>query len=513
MKIDYAKRAVFAKPGKETDSLSYWCSWHTQNIVAKIDCMKKYSKEEASLMLLGENGSTLARSMLNEELCFGEDGYAYQYESVRGDLYFLMDDGWDVDYNTRDEELSKFGSLIMNEERFPSIKGLSPAQRLKVINEKLKSLGWKGLGIWVASQRCGEDFREPLGEKDIAYWRERILWCKEAEVTYWKVDWGVCAGKSAFRRMLTELGQELYPALVIEHATCMCPLNTYDHPDPESRGRYMSMERVVENAKKLMAFSEVYRSYDVLNALCVPTTLDRVGSLLQWSGAIVNGEDECYINAALGCACGIMRSHYCQETAIEVGDDRGFRLQEVTAALRWQRVTPAFAGGTIAFSDEILFDNRVYQKCDSWCDRADGKEFVQGAPAITARNLATDSIRVEAKVKPYVAASLHPNGAYAVGIFPRVIDGYHHYPKASVHCDIPEGVDTLGCFGVNCDVYLHMPTVPQKVLVQSLIGDEMVDCTDQLLFDTTVCITAAEAEALFHATDKTAPALLVHLEF
>ncbi len=29
-------------PSKNPNSLSYWCSWHTRNTVAKIDCMEKY---------------------------------------------------------------------------------------------------------------------------------------------------------------------------------------------------------------------------------------------------------------------------------------------------------------------------------------------------------------------------------------------------------------------------------------------------------------------------------------
>ncbi len=501
-------------PSRNETSLSYWCSWHTQNIVAKIDCMEKYPPEEAQRRVQGGDGARLARTMLNEELVFGENGYAHQYPEVRCDLYFLMDDGWDVDYGIHpDSNYSRFGSLMMSEERFPSTKGQSPAWRMKIINEKLKALGWKGLGIWIAAQRAADDYTEPLGEEDKAYWTERILWSLEAGVTYWKVDWGVHAGNSAFRRMLTELGRELYPALVIEHATCMGPVNAFNHPNADVRGRYMGEAHVAANAKEVMSFSDVFRSYDVLNALCVPTTLDRVGTLLAWSGAIVNGEDECYINAVLGCSCGVMRSQYCQKAISEVGDDRGFRLQEVTAALRWQRLAPAFSGGKIAHSDEVLFDNRMYQNGDSWWNAADGSEIIQGAPAVITRNLDVRSIRVEGEVKPYVAASLNPNGAYSVGVFPRVIDGYHHYPASLLHCEIPSGVTTVGVFGQNCDMHLHLSEIPVRVLVQSLIGDDVTDCTNRFVSGNTVILTAEDMNTLFATDDKTAPALLVRFEF
>jgi len=41
-----------------------------------------------------------------------------------------------VDYGINpDKNAERFGSLIMSEQRFPSVKGCSPAQQLKVINE------------------------------------------------------------------------------------------------------------------------------------------------------------------------------------------------------------------------------------------------------------------------------------------------------------------------------------------------------------------------------------------
>ena len=498
-------------PDKSEKSLSYWCSWHTQNIVAVKDCSAKFPPEIAAAMKQGDAGAQGARMMLNEELIFGEGGYAYQYEEVRNEMYFMLDDGWDVDYGINpDKHLEKFGSLIMSEERFPSVKGKTPAERLKIINQKIKSLGWKGIGIWVAAQRSAEDYEAPFGQKDLDYWRERILWSREAGVGYWKVDWGAQAGNHTFRKTLTEMGRELYPDLTIEHATCMGPLNAFDDPDPAKQGRYEGMDWVAAHAKECVAYSEVYRSYDVLNAMAVPTTLDRVASLLKWTDNYVNGEDECTINAALGCPSGVMRSHYCQAVQNESNDNRGWRLDEVTAALRWQRLAPAFAGTSVECSEEILFDNRVYREGDSWWGAVAEKNVRQGAPAVVTRNLPVSTIRVEGETKPYVAASLNPNGVYSVAVLPRVIDGICRYPDATVWCAIPAGVDTVGVFGVNCTVSLHLAEPFAKVYAQSLIGDEAFELTEGVE-ERTVTLTPALAQKVFDGKDQTAPALMLRI--
>ena len=499
-------------PSKSEQTLSYWCSWHTQNIVAMMDFADQFPADLVAAMKTGANGAMGARAMMNEELIFGSNGYAHQYADVRGDLYLMLDDGWDVDYGINpDVNKARFGSLEMSEERFPSVRGKTPAERLRIINDRVKSLGWRGIGIWVAAQRSAEDYEAPFCEKDLAYWRERILWSREAGVEYWKVDWGTLQNDHAFRKALTHLGRELYPALVIEHATCMGPLNAFHHPDPEREGRYEydGMGWIAAHTKEGVSYSEVYRSYDVLNAMAVPTTLDRLAWLLKWAVGYVNGEDECTINAALGCPCGIMRSHYCQKIQNEAGDTRGWRLDEVKAALRWQRLAPPFAGTTLECSEEILFDHRYYHAGDSWTNWVDEQEVRQGAPAVIARNLPVTSIWVEAETKPFVAASLNPNGAYTVAALPRMV-GEWQCPEAVVRCEIPTGVDTIGLFGGNCDFVLRLSATPSKVYVQSLIGDEAFELTEGL-DGHTVTITADFAKQAFGGSDLTAPALMLKI--
>lgn len=109
--------------------------------------------------------------------------------------------------------------------------------------------------------------------------------------------------------------------------------------------------------------------------------------------------------------------------------------------------------------------------------------------------------------------SLYPNGAYSVGVFPRVIDGYHHYPASTLYCEIPEGVTTVGVFGENCEMRLRLPETPARVLVQSLIGDEVTDRTSRLVSEDTVILSAEDMKTLFATDDRTAPALLIRIEY
>jgi hypothetical protein len=63
------------------------------------------------------------------------------------------------------------------------------------------------------------------------------------------------------------------------------------------------------------------------------------------------------------------------------------RADEVTRAVRWQRLAPAFAVGAAAtaVSDRVLVDRWRFAKGDSWATWLEGQELPQGAPAVSAR--------------------------------------------------------------------------------------------------------------------------------
>ena len=156
---------------QKSEQRSYYCTWLAQNFIAS-DAGEKRAAVRPEFT--GDQGANCARDKINEHTVFGNGGMAQI--NARADLYLVLDDGWDVPYQT-DPSVSKhsFGSLEVNEERFPFAKG-NPAERLRALNGRVKGLGWKGLGIWVAAQRCGKDYKLPFSEADEEYWRERIFW-------------------------------------------------------------------------------------------------------------------------------------------------------------------------------------------------------------------------------------------------------------------------------------------------------------------------------------------------
>lgn len=133
-------------------SPNYWCTWSTQNF-GREDEHPDYHN------YLGGVGSQFARTEMNEK---NLRRWLQQFPKIRGDLYLMLDDGWDVPYGVHpDKSRDRFGTLELDEERFPSFTG-TPAQRLKKLNDFVKESGWRGLGLWVPAQAAGSIEKDPL---------------------------------------------------------------------------------------------------------------------------------------------------------------------------------------------------------------------------------------------------------------------------------------------------------------------------------------------------------------
>ena len=290
-------------------------------------------------------------------------------------------------------------------------------------------------------------------EETYAYWKEKILMSKEAGVCYWKVDWGRLAHCEAFRKMLTDMGKALYPELIIEHAFCGAPLN-----GDVSCGkiRFADDRKCAEGALRFASFSEVFRSYDVTPALSVPTTLDRLSHLLTAESGLINCEDELYIGAVLGCSVGVMRSHLTENK----------KLDEVTAAIRWHSVAPAFSGGQLNRSEELKTDNFVFAPEDTWFSPAWNKSVSQSAPRIMARNAPLP--KVEGDDPPYILLSKNPNGVYSVGA---ISAGLKKETPPTVSFDADEP-NYIGVFGAFDKLTVSLSKTPKRVYIQSLIRGE-----------------------------------------
>ena len=101
--------------------LNYYCTWNAQNC-ARPDAVLEPSAE----VFLGADGAKKARDYLDEDSIFGSGDLAGQFAPVRDQLYFLLDDGWDVPRGTHpvnDAAIESFGSLELARDRFPSFPG------------------------------------------------------------------------------------------------------------------------------------------------------------------------------------------------------------------------------------------------------------------------------------------------------------------------------------------------------------------------------------------------------
>lgn len=472
--------------GTKVLSDNYYCTWNTQNF-GRFDAVT----ETDYTVFIGQDGAKKARHFLNEKNMFQPGGILDQYNEVKNLLYFVIDDGWDVPYGIHpNSDIDRFGSLELSEERFPSCAG-TPPQRLRKLSEMIKKDGWRGLGIWVASQAAGESYEKGFlsTEETNRYWSERLLWSKEAGVMYWKVDWGCHQFEPEWRENLCALKNKLYPDLVVEHCWCAAsPLNNVriEEGKQVTSGRFADWGEWPEKWSSIIAFSEIFRSYDVLSQFSQLSTVDRLASLLLGSPdstCILNCEDEVYIGAALGCCVGVMRSTMCKDIPVFQFDPQHVskRAKEVIRTVNWQKLAPAFAikQSLTYVSPELVSDSYKFENGETWFDDYIGKEVMQACPAVLCRGMLPE-IHYHEEEKPVIVASRNPNGAISAASLPRQVKkGHYRTPLATL---ILKGVDTsvpVGIFGYWKDVVIEYinDLNGRQIWVQDLASDTAFDIT------------------------------------
>lgn len=322
------------------------------------------------------------------------------------------------------------------------------------------------------------------------------------------MDWGTLEHDVAFRKFLTEAAAELYPELTIEHAVCCPPVNgKTEEIQNGAVGRFFDDKTIRELSKQAVAFSEVFRTYDVTPQFSVASTLDRAAYLLQFAKGYLNVEDELYLAAALGCQMGIMRSVFGK--GLDNWDDSD-RLQEADAALAWQRIAPPFAGGKVEISEEILADEWTFQKNEFWYQPINGRTIRQGAPAIIARNAPLPEVKAgKAGIKPFVVCASNPNGAYSVVVLPRTLNGKRAYVSGTVVCPLPEIPEQIALFGyADSFEFSWERGNPESVTAKSLLGGNEIKIplsgAGNRLY-----IGAELIKKIWNADDLSAPAVLL----
>lgn len=449
-------------PDIQNPTPDYYCTWQTQ--------------------LYATSGGTpkQQRDAMGERQLFSEEkpyGWAYFYEKARRDLLLVIDDSWDVPTENEDKY---FGSLILDRAKFPeSTAGdVSNAEALKSLTERVKALGWKGLGGWICAQEAPACFD---GDRE-KYWVERLKDADASGFAYWKVDWGVRANDIEFRKMLTELGRKYAPRLIIEHA--MTP--------------------------EIIPCSDVYRTYDVPAVMSIPLTMQKlaffakVGEAEKGYMGLVNCEDEVYVAAAGGFTMGSMRHAYEGEfpngqpdcSFPSIHRNLKSKMYEVIRAARWHRIAPAFGvnADDTYISEKMLSDTWHFEErqaeIEQWwfmqdmvADFIEGNILTKTAPAAISRGCELPQVTPDTDGNiPYIVASRNPNGVFSIATLGRTLGRSYYIPRCDVCVNIRDA-DTVGIFGEYKRITLNTERKSIKtVLIQDLSTDNAYDVTEDILF-------------------------------
>lgn len=462
--MELKKTDINLVPDTPNPTPDYYCTWQTQ------------------LYATCDGKPIMQRKEIGEAALFEKEkphGWAYFYPEARRDLFIVMDDSWDVPL---DGDGSYLGCLQLNPEKFPeSTKDSSSnAESLRKLTDRIKALGWKGLGGWVCCQESPKFFIDTDREE---YWKERLLDANSSGFSYWKVDWGNKGCDADFRRFLTKMGRKYAPKLIIEQAML----------------------------KWLIPDSDTYRTYDVPGIASIPMTMEKlrefsdVEAPREGNLGLINCEDEVYIGAAGGYAFGVMRHPYSGDF-MDGRPDPSFpnlhrniktKITEVTRAARWHRIAPAFAVDktetivdTEELSDTWLFIDRAAEMEAWWFgndpikDHLEGELLTKTAPARISRRCPLPSVTPDKDGNvPFVVAAQNPNGVFSIVTAGRTFGRDYYIPRCDVTAEIGDA-DTIGVFGEYKSLLLKTSlSSVSSVLMQDLASNTAYDVTEKIGFN------------------------------
>ncbi|MBR7132629.1 MAG: hypothetical protein IKD04_03770 [Clostridia bacterium] len=480
-------------PDTVNTSPDYYCTWQTQ------------------LYASNDGGPQGQRDILNENALFGRsfpNGWTDFYPDARRDLLFVMDDSWDVPYGEGPFDSKWYGSLILDAEKFPSFAGEKTENKiaLKAINEAVKQKGWRGLGGWICAQTApafkGADREE--------YWKARLLEADFSGWSYWKIDWGEDSRDIKFRKMINTLKKQFAPKLIAEQAMIT----------------------------ELVPSSDVYRTYDVPAIMSIPMTMEKLAEVLVFDAesdclALIDCEDEVYIAAALGCSMGVMR-HPMAGPLPDGRPDPSFpdlhrnlktKLDEVTRAVRWHRLAPAFAvnGSSTVISDEILTDTWQVEdqprEIEAWWKFKNGDVIEKRAPAAIVRGLPLPAVVPDSNGDiPFITAAKNPNGAVSIATLGRTVGRSFKTPKCELVLDT-EDAAVFGIFGEYKSLTLKTAKAISKshILAQDLLDNASYDITDNIIIGNGFITVSGEliykiGTMCAHSGDTSEPGLIIKIE-
>ena len=526
-----ASNLVPTEPGT---SPNYWCTWSAQSYM-----QGQGAKANDPILYQVASIDKYAALQLNEENLFGAKGWLRNfYPKIRGDLWVVLDDGWDLPVN-RDLGYRNYSKL--DPEKYPSFRGSIP-ENIITLNKRVMDCGWRGVGLWYRAYEPAVDAQRKQTFKSEAeykkvFWRERLEWSKAAGIGYWKMDGG---GDEAAWKMMTDFADEIFPGLVMEHGN-----PSKDGPFNSYPGSGQVDPAYVEAGERVIQYSEVMRLHDHSPQLGIPTMLGRLAGILDavkskpTKTGYLNCEDEVTMAAVLGGAMGVMRSPMI---GLRPGDDPDIflkgprnlkqRMDEVVRAVRWQRIAPAFGAGVMVthVDTRMLVDSYKFPVGEFWTSTEDwattyaspyacmNKVVAQEAPARVTRELPLPDVKCEGE-PPYVVAALHPNGSLSIGTLGRLNpERGCYFPEADVSLHVSRNSGKIGIFGYYKSLTLvsEKPLGEVRIWAQDLAGDGAVDITSKVLVEGNKLVFPSElikTVGLSAATpgDLSDPALVVEI--
>lgn len=438
---------------------NYLCTWDLQEKIA------------LKLNIAGENIPVKQRNALTDSMLFGENSlYHVVPKEYLGGIYFLIDDGWDVPFGTNTHKSkAPFGSLILDSEKFRGY-GDTPAERLKTLNQKVKAMGYAGLGLWISPQIPFENQNTTM-EDHRNHWCERAKWCQDAGVRYWKIDWGEHAFRRDYLEMMTECIRKNAPDLLIEHAVVHSPFGGPKTPEDD----------IAKKMANIMEISDFFRTYDVCEPFSNTITLCRTNALL------CNVKKENFIHNAKG----YVNIESSPEIAAGLGLNMGIMAYNgnVGACLNWQRLAPPMSifDADYIKSNELLTDSAFFEASPVWWFDAKGQEISSTVPAIAARGTKLPKVEADT-VKPIVLACCNnKTKAYAVSTLKRCLDVNKSFIAPAKVTVFPEDLTApIGIFGYYKTLQIEFSdAIPKnaKIYAQCLLETESQDVTENITID------------------------------
>jgi len=281
--------AVGAVPQGKRRPPSYWCTWQAQGrlMFDTAGASPEGAQRVWDEWRVNKTVQWSDRSFLNESVLFentsrgarGElAGMAYNWpRNIRSQLVLLLDNAWAAPSKPL---------RLDTVHRFPSFAAPTPTLALSKLVEKVKGLGWYGLGVW-----SGAYSPKPSDLKMLS----------DAGVSMLKFDHGDPGAH------MTALARSAAPELwVTQHGVSQPFVPLSSDPHDGAPDRYPVAKAEVD--ARTAAQSDVFTTYDFVYALSVPEALDRHWKILNHSSQLTAAEAQAATTCA-GAESGVCYSH------------------------------------------------------------------------------------------------------------------------------------------------------------------------------------------------------------